>query len=283
VVEDAEGASWVDCPVDIHAHVVREKLPRHARREADAALQRRIGELATIPLDRGRPLWRMHVVEDYDGGSALVARIHHCIADGIALMQVILSLADGGSPPPRRPRRHPPSEAQVWLAEHLVEPFAGLATQALDAAGDAAARTLGAVLRPQHGIVRAPAEVARLGYRVVVDAAALLLMPDDSPTRLKGKPGTVKRVAWCPPLPLDEVRAIGKALGCSINDVLLSCVAGAIGAYLKEQGDRIAGLELRAMVPVNLRTPENAWQLGNHFRLVPLVLPVGIENPVERL
>jgi hypothetical protein len=57
----------------------------------------------------------------------------------------------------------------------------------------------------------------------------MLLMPDDSPTRLKGKPIGSKRVAWGEPLPLDQVKAIGKALGCSINDVLLACVAGAIG------------------------------------------------------
>jgi len=72
-------------------------------------------------------------------------------------------------------------------------------------------------------------------------------------------------------------------LGCSINDVLLSCAAGAIGSYLQAQGDDPAGKEIRAMVPVNLRPLEKAYQLGNRFGLVPLVLPIGIENPVERL
>jgi diacylglycerol O-acyltransferase / wax synthase len=108
-------------------------------------------------------------------------------------------------------------------------------------------------------------------------------MPDDSPTRLKGKPGRAKCVAWCPPLPLDEVRAIGKALNCSINDVLLSCVAGAIGQYLLAEGDDIRGVEIRAMIPVNLRPAGQAQRLGNHFGLVPLVLPVGVSNPIERV
>jgi WS/DGAT/MGAT family acyltransferase len=108
-------------------------------------------------------------------------------------------------------------------------------------------------------------------------------MPDDSKTRLKGKPGTAKRVAWCEPIPLEEVKAVGKALNCSINDVLLSCVAGAIGEYLKSLGDDVTGQEIRAMIPVNLRPLEEAHKLGNRFGLVPLVLPIGIENPVERV
>jgi hypothetical protein len=122
-------------------------------------------------------------------------------------------------------------------------------------------------------------DLAHNAYQLVSDAAALLLMPDDSPTRLKGKPGSTKRVAWCPPLPLDEVKAIGKALNCSVNDVLLSCVAGAIGQYLRTQGDVVDGVEIRAMIPVNLRPMEHAHKLGNHFGLAPLVLPVGHRQP----
>ena len=108
-------------------------------------------------------------------------------------------------------------------------------------------------------------------------------MLDDSKTRLKGKPGTRKKVAWCQPIPLDEVRAVGKALNCSINDVLLSCVAGAIGEYLKSHGDDVTDQEIRAMVPVNLRPIEQAYKLGNRFGLVPLVLPIGVGNPIERV
>ena len=90
-------------------------------------------------------------------------------------------------------------------------------------------------------------------------------------------------MAWCPPLPLDAVKVVGKALRCSINDVLLSCVAGAIGAYLREQGEDTLDKEIRAMVPVNLRSLQDAHKLGNQFGLVPVVLPIGMENPLERL
>jgi WS/DGAT/MGAT family acyltransferase len=154
--------------------------------------------------------------------------------------------------------------------------------KALGMTGDGLARSLELLARPPQPRLGS-LDLARAGMRVASDLAALALMPDDSPTRLKGKPGRGKRVAWSEPMPLDEVKAVGKALGCSINDVLLASVAAAIGAWLASHGDETAGQEIRAMVPVNLRPLEQAHQLGNRFGLVPLVLPIGIANPVERV
>ena len=291
VVEDAAGATWVeDARFDIAAHVEPLALKRARGQTHQQALAEAVGRLATQPLDGRRPLWHFYLVEDFVGedgqpGSALIVRIHHCIADGIALISVVMSLVDGGSEPPKRQRREP-AGAEDWLSDALIKPLAGLTVRAIDYAGDGAARSLHALLDPekamQHGLAGS-AEAARMAWQVLSDAAALALMPDDSPTRLKGDPGTHKRVAWCPPLPLDDVKAVGKALGCSVNDVLLSCVAGAIGGYLRDCGDDTTGKEIRAMIPVNLRPMEEAWKLGNHFGLAPLVLPIGIENPVERI
>jgi diacylglycerol O-acyltransferase / wax synthase len=283
VVEDAAGATWVeDTDFDIGRHVLREKLPKHAKGMQQSALQDRVGELAMQPLDHKHPLWQMHLVEDYEGGSALIVRIHHCIADGIALISVTMSLVDGGEPPPERRRKEASAGAEDWIAHTLIKPFTDMTVKALGAAGDGAVKSLG-MLRDPHKGIEGSLDLAKLAYQVITDAAALALMPDDSKTRLKGKPGTTKRVAWCQPIPLDEVKAVGKALNCSVNDVLLSCVAGAIGEYLKSLGDDITGQEIRAMIPVNLRPIEHAYKLGNRFGLVPLVLPIGTENPVERV
>lgn len=283
VVEDAAGATWVeDSRFDIANHVTREKLPRHARGQAQQALQKRMGELAMQPLDPKRPLWHFALVEDYEGGSALMVRIHHCIADGIALISVTMSLVDGGAPPPERKRKETPHGAEDWIADTLIKPLTDITVRALGAAGDGAAKSLGMLRDPQKGM-SGSLDMARLAYQVISDAAALALMPDDSKTRLKGKPGRTKRVAWCQPIPLDEVKSVGKALNCSINDVLLSCVAGAIGEYLKSLGDDVTGQEIRAMIPVNLRPLDQAYKLGNRFGLVPLVLPIGVDNPVERV
>jgi len=282
VQEDAAGATWVEHQVDVKQHVVREKLPRHKKGEEQLALQKRVGELAMVPLDRSRPLWQIHLVEDYLGGSALIVRIHHCIADGIALIAVTMSLVDGGAPPPERKRKDAPAGAEDWIADTLIKPLTDLTVRALGAAGEGAAKSLHMLREPEKGLAGS-LDMARLAYQVVSDAASLALMPDDSKTRLKGKPGTAKRVAWCPPLPLDEVKAVGKALNCSVNDVLLSCVAGALGEYLRGLGDEVDGQEIRAMIPVNLRPIEQAYKLGNRFGLVPLVLPIGMENPIERV
>jgi diacylglycerol O-acyltransferase / wax synthase len=283
VVEDTAGATWVeDTDFDIARHVLREKLPKHAKGKAQAALQDRVGELAMQPLDPKHPLWQMHLIEDYEGGSALIVRIHHCIADGIALISVTMSLVDGGEAPPERKRKEAPAGAEDWIAQTLVKPFTDMTVKALGAAGEGAVKSLG-MLRDPHKGIEGSIDLAKLAYQVLSDAAALALMPDDSKTRLKGKPGGSKRVAWCQPIPLDEVKAVGKALNCSVNDVLLSCVAGALGEYLTSLGDDVAGQEIRAMIPVNLRSIEHAYKLGNRFGLVPLVLPIGMENPIERV
>ena len=299
VMEDAAGATWVnDRKFDLGNHVVLETLPRAAKGgNQQAALQDRVAELATQRLDPKRPLWQIHLIEDYTGpdgvrGSAMVVRIHHCIADGIALISVTMSLVDGGAPPPERRKKQAASGAEDWIAETLLKPFTDLTVKALGAVGEGASRALGmrdvmdTFSDPKGGIKKgmgASMDAAKVMLQLVKDGAALALMPDDSKTRLKGKPGGSKKVAWCEPIPLEEVKAVGRALNCSINDVLLSCVAGALGEYLKSHGDDVAGQEIRAMVPVNLRPLDQAYKLGNRFGLVPLVLPIGVDNPIERV
>jgi diacylglycerol O-acyltransferase len=288
--EDAAGAHWAHDPdFQIQRHIVTHRLKRQPGQSEQDALQDRVGELAMQPLDPEHPLWRFELVERYGGGSALIARIHHCIADGIALISVMMSLVDGGGAPPERRRR--PSKAGMngaedWLADTLVRPFGDITAKALEAAGGGAAKSLSMLAAPQQSLndtLGQAMDLARMGGQLATDLASLALMPDDSPTRLKGQPGQRKRVAWCEPIPLDEVKAIGKAMNCSVNDVLLGCVAGAIGAYLRAHGEDTSGKEIRAMVPVNLRPMEDAWKLGNRFGLVPLVLPIGMDNPIERV
>ncbi len=250
VVEDALGAQWVDDDrFDVGRHVVRERLARGRGESEREALQRRCGELAMTRLDPQRPLWQFHLIEQHDGGSAVIVRVHHCIGDGIALTSVLMSLTDGGGAPQRRPAGKT-AGGDSWLASVRAKPLR---------------------------------ELADIGRRAATDLATLALMADDSPTALKGKPIGRKHVAWAEPVPLDVVKSVGKALRASVNDVLLACAAGAIGAYLRDIGQNPAGKSIRAMVPVNLRPLDEAHQLGNHFGLAPLLLPIGVDNPVERV
>ncbi|MEP7295178.1 MAG: wax ester/triacylglycerol synthase family O-acyltransferase [Burkholderiales bacterium] len=283
VVPDAMGANWVhDDDFDIQRHVLHQKLVRERGQSEREALQALAGELANTPLDPDHPLWQFHLIDGYEGGSALVARVHHCIGDGIALISVMMSITDGGMDPPRRKKRELPEAEGDWLSDAVMKPLTELATKAVGMYGGGMAKSMEVLSHPQQGL-SGGVEMARIGTKVMGDLAALALMSDDSPTLLKGKPIGQKIVAWGEPLPLDHVKAIGKALNCSVNDVLLACVAGAIGAYLRKHGDDPAGKEIRAMVPVNLRPLEHAWKLGNRFGLAPLTLPIGIENPVERV
>ncbi len=281
VTVDAKGAWWEDdVAFDIDRHVTRTHLTG-ARGAAE--LRQMVARLAGQPLASGRPLWEFTLVDNYGAGAALVARIHHCIADGIALVGVMLSLTDDTANAPagrgrRRAARQPDEDHAAGALEQLIEPLAG--------ALKSAARLSGEALEKYLQVLRDPAQAiryARVAAQVTEDVAALAAMADDSPTRFKGRPQRRKRVAWSEPLPLAEVTAVSKALGCSVNDVLLTSVAGSLGAYLSARGDATAGVEVRAMVPVNLRPPGSAGQLGNHFGLVPLVLPIGIANPFERL
>lgn len=284
VVEDTLGAQWVDDEdFDIANHVIAEELLPMRGQSRDEVLKERVGELAAQPLDPERPLWQIQLVENTgDGSSALITRIHHCIADGIALIAVMLAITDGGKAPPKRRRDEPAAEDQDWLTDAFLRPISNMTIKAIGMAGAGAAKSIDTLINPPHPI-DSSLDMARMGYQAVSDIASFALMPDDSPTLLKGKPGVGKRVAWDDGLRLDQVKAVGKGLHCSINDVLLSCVAGAIGKYLRDKGEDPAGKEIRAMVPVNLRPLEKAYQLGNKFGLVPLVLPIGIDNPVERL
>ena len=290
-VHDALGAVWVDDPdFDISVHVVAEPLRRSKGQSARAALQARCGALAATPLAPDRPLWQFHLIDGYEGGCAIIVRIHHCIGDGIALVSVMNSITDGGAGPPQHPPQQPTHEAHDghqahhgdWLSEAVLRPLTGLAVRALGRSGDGVAGALDALAHPPHP-VQGGLDLARSGLHALGDLAALVLMADDSPTRLKGKPSGRKRVAWGEPIALDVVKVVSKSLNCSINDVLLSCVSGAIGHWLRSQGDDPSGAEIRAMVPVNLRPPDEAWQLGNRFGLAPLLLPIGMANPVQRV
>jgi len=286
VVPDAMGANWVlDDAFDVQRHVPHQTLAREPGQSEREALQALVGELANTPLDPDHPLWQFHLIDGYEGGSALVARVHHCIGDGIALISVMMSITDGGmDPPKRRARVVPEADAgeSDWLSDAVMKPLTELATKAIGMYGDGVAKSMEMLSNPQQGLIGS-LEMARTGAKVLGDVGAMALMADDSPTLLKGKPMGQKVVAWGEPLPLSDVKAIGKALGCSINDVLLACVAGAIGAWLRDQGDDPEGKEIRAMVPVNLRPMAEAWKLGNRFGLAPLTLPIGIANPVERV
>ncbi|APV51054.1 hypothetical protein BWI17_16000 [Betaproteobacteria bacterium GR16-43] len=285
-LQDASGAWWQDdADFDLDSHVHRAALPGKADKDE---LEAYVSDLASTPLDFGRPLWQFHLVDNYRGGSALVIRIHHCYADGIALVQVLLSLtaptAKGSleMPPPAEEEVETVDTADADLWAQLLKPVAGLLENAGRVGKDVVEQGKALAANPQAGVETLRGVLGK-GMDIAGEIAKLATMGADSATRFKGPLGARKRVAWADPLPLEEVKVMGKALGCSINDVLLSMAAGALRDYLEEHGDPVDGVEIRAVVPVNLRPPGQAHALGNRFGLVFLDLPIGFEHPLERL
>ncbi len=277
-VNTSSGAYWEsDADFDIDWHVRLAALPGAADK---AELENFVGELASSPLDHSKPLWQFHVVENYRGGSVLVGRIHHCYADGLALVQVMLSLTDTAPEPEKLAET-----AKTWLErdgtnvwQRMLEPAQAGLGKALKIGNKVYGKMTEMINDPAVA-----ADVAREGGEITRELAHALLLPDDPPTLLKGPLGVTKRVAWADPLPLEEVKTLGRALGCTVNDVLLACASGALRGYLLDEGGEVDGLTIRATVPVNLRPLEHAKKLGNHFGLVFLELPVGEANPLRRL
>jgi diacylglycerol O-acyltransferase len=268
-------ARWeTDPDFDLDWHVRRLALPAID----DGQLEALVGDLASSALDPARPMWQFHVIDGGPAGGALVLRVHHCYGDGFALMYAIGSLCDidprRPAPPlpdlmPQGPRR------AAW--ERMLGPFSARL-------GDGV--RLGQALLAGGAAWLAPAQAlagARHALALARQLAVIALMAPDAPTCLKGALGPSKRVAWAPPLSLFEVKAVAEAHACSVNDVLLGCVAGALARYLEGRAEPAPQGEIRALVPVNLRPPGPVAALGNEFGLVFLDLPTGQGDPVQRL
>lgn len=276
-------AFWeYDKDFDLNWHVRRVALPGAATK---AELEEYVSQLASTPLDKSKPLWQFHIVENYQGGCALVTRIHHCYADGIALVQVMLSLTDttGEASLESRPAKIIPLKVEGGTVfQRLLEP-ARLGFDQIKSFSEKAATILVDYAKDPEKTV----DVLKTGAEGVGDIlselATAITLPDDPPTVFRGPLGVSKRVAWCEPIPLELVKSIGKALDCTVNDVLMACAAGALRGYMVDQDQPLPKEGIRATVPVNLRPLEHAKKLGNHFGLVFLDLPVHESNPLARL
>lgn len=207
---------------------------RDARR--DDPLRTFVGRAVSTLLDIRYPLWHVYVIDRAHRGTTLLFRVHHAVADGFALLHVLMSAC---SPDERSGR-----SASMMPKSHVAGRHAGVIN------------------------------VARAALRLV-------LLPHDPNTILKDTLGLEKHVAWSRPIPLADVKSAARRLSASVNDVLVSTVAGALARYFRRHGQAPA-YEIHAMVPVNLRTVSPSAALGNQFGLVVLGLPIGIDDPLAR-
>lgn len=273
------GCYWEeDREFDLDRHIQLVSLPYPGDRQQLAELA---GVLASTPLAEDRPLWEFHLVEGADGARALISRIHHAYADGIALVQVLLSMTDRRRQVPKRKAADRAADTKTPMQSRigrLYEPAFELAEGTLRATQRLWIAGVTLAMDPGRALHR-----ARQGLDMAGELARIALLSDDPASCLKQPMTGLKKLAWATPIELARVKAVGKAMGYTVNDVLLACAAGAIGSFMRRQGKLEKGTVIRASVPVNMRPPGKALSLGNHFGLVMLDLPVGLTDPAKRV
>lgn len=264
--------SWEDDPhFQLERHIVRATLAGADGPGDEAALERYVERQMHRPFHRDHPLWEMHFVDGFGSGSALVVRVHHALADGMALSQVLMSLTDAT----RTADLHDPEPVESSLPGRQGGPL-GIAGS-VGAGGLRLLSVAGSLATP--GGLRDALAVADGAVR----AGGKLLLHRNPDTPLRGTPGQKKLASWSRPRRVADIKRIGRLADATVNDVLVAAVSGAIHTYLLDHGSEPA--DLATMVPVNLRPLDEELppELGNRFALVLLSLPTGERTPLLRL
>jgi diacylglycerol O-acyltransferase len=263
---------WIDdARFNLTYHVRHTHLPRPGD---ERQLKRLVGRLMSQQLDRGKPLWEMWIVEGLEGNRfAIVTKIHHCMIDGVGSAELMGSVmrAVADEPvrdhdPPRWVPRRSPSSRELIVAEvarRLREPF----------------EVIGAIRRAMRRPIASAVEVKE-AIAALAEALGAGLRPA-SPTPLNVEIGPHRRFDWFE-MDLATVKAIKAAFGGTVNDVVLAVLSGALGRFLRQRGMDVARLDVRAMLPVNVRGAGDR-EMGNRVASIVARLPLEERDPRRRL
>ncbi len=273
VMDHGDRAYWQEDPLfHIDNHLHRIALPGKADK---AELQKLVSDLNSTSLDFRRPLWQMHYIDNYEGGAALLVRIHHCIADGISLVRVMLSLTDK-TPEPTLKRVAGKPETFTGTASRGRSTLHRLVDSAQVAAQQARLFIDSVRQEPNY-----PLKLATTASGVAMDLLKLGLAPFEPRTGLKSPLCGRKQVAWAEPLDFAEVKACARALGGTVNDVLMCATTGALQRHFAANREPVPECGIRVAVPFNLRPLNQPIDtLGNEFGLVLVNLPVEVQDPI---
>ncbi len=264
--------TWEPDPnFDIRHHVMRHRLKPPGNDEQLVTL---VSRLFAQPLKRSRPLWELYLIDGYHGDrSVLFCKVHHCMIDGVSGVQLLSVMFDPSPNPPALPA---PPESRP--APPLPTPTAQFIRALRDGVrgGVASAR---AALDLVHNPGRALAELGQVAD--AVSELGRIVFSDISPTPFNGHVSILRRAVWTT-FSLNEVKAVKDRLGGTVNDVVLSTISAALRAYLERAGLNPDRIELRAMLPVNVRRPDEHLQLGNRVSMLIAPLPARICDPLER-
>ena len=261
--------TWEHDPdFDIRNHIREIKL-RHG---TEAELQAAAGKLLTLRMDRRHPLWDFTLFPLAGNRTGILARVHHCLADGIAgvgLMNVIMDPTPVRHRMPRKPRvfqAPPPKDELTLLLDGWVSTYSDLVQRLLSA---------------QEQTVTLAQRVVAAGGRWPANEFLRLLPEIGAPTqrlRFNVICRGPQKFVWAE-VPLDDIKAIKNTWGGTVNDVVLALVTATIRRYLLAHGDSVRGRLFRMMVPVNVRNGAATRDLGNRISLLPVTIPLGSRSP----
>ncbi len=262
---------WVEDPdFRVGYHVRHTALPSPGSEEQLLTLTSRI---LSQRLDRTKPLWEMWLVEGLaDGRFAIVAKTHHAMIDGVGgvdLLTALFDLSPEGTPLEPEPwlPADPPGTVDLLTqgAKGAVRNLTRLGTRGVSLA-----------VQPRRAVAEVTSALGALG------AAAAPLVSGAPPSILNKKPGPHRRVEVVR-TSLADYKLVKSAFGATVNDVVLTAVAGALGRFLTGRGEAVDGVRLKACVPVSVRTSDKKGALGNEITIMTAPLPVGITDAVGRL
>ncbi len=264
-------AVWVD---DRHFkldyHIRHTSLPRPGGMEQLSRLSERV---MSQPLDRTRPLWEIWVVEGLeDDRFAVITKIHHCMIDGASGVDLSMILM---SPEPSPEVAEP----VPYIPRPVPSSFELLRDEVLD--------RLAAPFELARGIRKFARETEDLQTELGIRWRALRQLAGwavkgASATPINGSLGPHRRFDWLT-MPLADVKAVRRAVGCTVNDIVLATVAGAVRSYLLRRRVDPSGLEFRTSAPVSVRRDEDKGRMGNHVSSWILALPIDEADPLRRI
>jgi len=263
---------WVDYPrFDIHQHLRRVTLPAPG---TEAQFQQLVGELLAPPLDRAKPLWELILVEGFeDEHFGIVYKTHHAMADGISAVDIGMLLFDV------EPKSEPAREEADWQPLKTPSRLA-----LLGRAGSGIAATVARLGRWLRRALREPARARRRAADGLIGLWEVTWNLARPAPRVPFNTAIGPRRSMCwASFDLADLKHVKNALGGTVNDVTLAVVASALRRWLLEREVVVDGLELKALVPVSIRTENEHGELGNKLTAMRGPLPVGVEDPIERL
>jgi diacylglycerol O-acyltransferase / wax synthase len=263
---------WIDDPdFDLDNHVRHASLPSPGD---DAQFHDLVGEVLSPPLDRAHPLWELVLVDGFEERRfAIVYKTHHAMADGFSAVDIGMLLFDP------EPNPVPSREEEQWAPQPSPSVF-GLLGRAVAGIWETARRMMRWVANAARSPGRARKRAAD-GIAGLWEVTWALTKPAPK-VPLNVEIGPERSFSWAS-FALADFKSIKNALGVTVNDVILAATAAALRRWLHDREVVTDGMELKALVPVSIRTLNEQGELGNRLTAMRGPLPVGVADPVERL